>query len=734
MAMTWKHVPATIWLNNEHDIIECVKYLENKPEVCADCETTGLDIIKDFPLLFSLSDGVERFGAEADVLQHPAMKGWFENRKSLIGSNLPIDIHWLHNIGVTFSGDIYNTVTMDWLLDENREGRHGLKDTAWDYCGIQMREFKEVFPMNRATKTTVADTAKEAILRKISTPEGYTDAKQYAGLDAYANVHVHWYLKSKLQSIDCFPPIYLPDGTVQRVTLWDYFIAVEVPFARVLWNLERRGIAISTGYLKQLETVAKKKIDSIEQEFHRMTGQNMNLRSPSQLKKFFFEALGKPLIERKKGNPDSVDEKALKIWTAEGCSYASKLLEHRKISKLYSTYILGLQEDVSPDGRIRSTLRGHTVSGRLNSNGPNLQNIPAGVKDTLGIRSAFIAPIGRRLIDADYSQLELVILAHRSGDKKMIEAIETGKDLHIFAVSKIYNYNYDYCKSIKDKSETVGYPNLPFEEKQIIDKRSSIKRVWYGCAYGIGCDLLGQELTSDFRQADPEAKSKQCPYCLTVYPIDWPSNSCNHIGGIPVNNKWIDKRKFAYKKKINIYLQDLRERFGKIKDEHEEPLVEILRTVSPVEAQEYIDLLLNEFIDVKRYLDNQVELVHKEKRVQSLLGRYRNLGTVNSHIYKDVLGAERQSKNSIQNDAADIMRIVMIALEEDKRLKELDVAMLLQIHDELLFEAPDDDNIINEANKIIKYYMENAFNERAFKLKVPLKAKPQSGIDWSSIH
>jgi DNA polymerase-1 len=99
-----------------------------------------------------------------------------------------------------------------------------------------------------------------------------------------------------------------------------------------------------------------------------------------------------------------------------------------------------------------------------------------------------------------------------------------------------------------------------------------------------------------------------------------------------------------------------------------------------------------------------------------------------------VLGAERQSKNSIQNDAADIMRVVMIALEEDKRLKELDVVMLLQIHDELLFEAPDDEQVIEEAKKIIKYHMENAFNERAFKLKVPLKAKPQSGIDWSSIH
>ena len=105
-----------------------------------------------------------------------------------------------------------------------------------------------------------------------------------------------------------------------------------------------------------------------------------------------------------------------------------------------------------------------------------------------------------------------------------------------------------------------------------------------------------------------------------------------------------------------------------------------------------------------------------------------------SYYVCTTIEAERQSKNSIQNDAADIMRIVMLAIEEDQRLKELDVIMLLQIHDELLFEAPDDEAVVEEAKGIIKYHMENAFNERAFKLKVKLKAKPQVGIDWASIH
>ncbi len=720
----WIAVPNTTWLDTEQQIVECIKYISSRPEVSWDNETTGLDMIKDYPLMFSISDGVERFGAMADVIQHPMVKNYVETVDQLIGSNLPIDIHWLENVGVIFRGKIINTVTMDWLFDENREGRHGLKDCALDYCGITMRDFKEVFPFNRATKTTLKDTAKDAILRKISTPEGFEDSKQYAGLDPYANMHVYWYLKEKLQSIECFP----------GWTLWDYFMAIEVPFARVLYNLECRGIALSTGYLKQIEGQAKKKIDSIEMEFRKLTGQELNLRSPAQLKKFFFGQLGKPLVPRKKGNPDSVDEKALKGWAADGDPYAAKLLEHRKISKLYSTYIMGLQEDVSPDGRIRSTLRGHTVTGRLNSNGPNLQNIPVGDKDIFSIRSAFIAPVGKVLIDADFSQLELVILAHKSGDPKMIEAIENGKDLHIFAVHKIYGYDYDYCKGIKDKSDKIGYPNLMFEERQIIDKRSSIKRVWYGCAYGIGQDLLGQELTADFRAADPNAKSKQCPFCFTIYPIDWESDTCSHQAGIPISNKWVDKRNFSSKRKIKLYLDRMVDRHGKLPKENTVELVEIIRTVSPVEAQEYIDLLLNEFADVNNYLQNQIEVVHREKRVQSILGRFRNLGSVDFVNYKDVIGAERQSKNSIQNDAADIMRIVMIACEEDERLKELGIIMLLQIHDELLFESPEDEAVVEEGKAIIKYHMENAFNERAFKLKVPLKAKPQVGIDWASIH
>lgn len=720
-----------MWLSSEKQIIECVDYLKQTEDVCYDTESSGLHIINDYPIMFSLSDGKERFGAMADVMQHPYMKNYLENMPNVIGSNILIDVHWAANVGINFKGNLINTVTMDWLYNELREGRHGLKDCAWDYCGIKMREFTEVFPMKRATKTTSADTAKDAILRKISTEEGFEDAKQYSGLDAYANAHVFFFLREKLKEIDCFAP---RDG--KRWTLWDHFQLVEVPFTKLLWKLERRGLQISPGYFKQLEKKADKELKKLEIELTKIAGKPINPRSVNQLREYFFrhkKYTPKKFTESASGRNESVDIEVLKDLAHEGDGVAQILLEHRAISKQLSTYIKGLPEAADNNGRIHSTLRGHTTSGRLSSNDPNLQNISAGERDIFKIRGGFIAPPNQVLLDVDYAQLELMILAHKSGDEKMLEAVNTEKDLHLFAVSLIYNYDYDECKKIKKKEGEIGYPNLTTSEKKIIDTRRSIKRVWYGVAYGIGADLLGKNLTSDFRAADPESKSKRCAYCGTIYPVDW-KNSCEHIQGIPVYNEWTDTRQFKSKTKLALYLKSVKERYGKILDRHVEELEEIPRTVSPVEAQQYIDMLLEAFPKVKEYLDNQVRIVNQFKCVQSLLGRYRRLPEVDSISYQDKLQAERRSKNSIQNDAADIMKIAMLAIDQDKELEKLGVELLLQIHDELIFSCPENDQTISRAKNIIQHHMEKSFNERVFPLLVNLKAEPKTGYDWASVH
>jgi DNA polymerase-1 len=144
--------------------------------------------------------------------------------------------------------------------------------------------------------------------------------------------------------------------------------------------------------------------------------------------------------------------------------------------------------------------------------------------------------------------------------------------------------------------------------------------------------------------------------------------------------------------------------------------------------------LLEAFPKVKEYLDHQVKTVNQFKCVQSLLGRYRRLPEVDSVSYQDKLQAERRSKNSIQNDAADIMKIAMLAIDEDKELANLGVELLLQIHDELIFSCPDKEEVVSRAKTIIQHHMEKSFNERVFPLSVNLKAEPKIGYDWASVH
>lgn len=741
--MDWKKIPDTQWLDNEHQIIECVKYLKTSKERCFDIESSGLDFIKDYPIMFSLSDGIERFGAMADVMTHPAMKELLENFDSIVGSNIKIDKHWAMNIGVNLAGDkglLIDTVVLDWLISENREGHHGLKEISWDYCGIKMREFKEVFPMKRATKLTVADTAKDAILRKISTPEGFDEAKQYAGLDAYANMQAYFYLKQQLQEVDCFEPTRNKDGTVSRWTLWDHALAIEVPFTRCLWNIERRGFPVSIGYFKQLETVAKKKLQILEQELTKAVGYELNPRSPQQLREFFFVKSGKKPTKVTEGGKSgttsaSVDIDVIKGFAEEGDVVAKLLVDHRQLSKLYSTYIKGLQEYVSLDGKIHTTIR-HTgtKTGRISSSDPNLTNISKPIAD-IKIRAGFIAEPGEILIDADFAQLELVLMAHKSGDENMIKAICEGKDLHCFAIGIAFGYSYE--KAMAAKAAKKKGLVLTDEQKLLVEFRDAVKAVSYGLLYGIGEDLLGENLTKQFRESNPEARNKKCPICDTIYPLDW--EFCEHVDFVPIDNKWIDRRNFKSKYKLANYLKEKKAQRKLLEnyiigDNQKVKLIEVLRTVSPVEAKGYMDSWFNAFPGVREHINYQQEYVSQFKHVQSFLGRFRRLPEIDSVVYKDVLAAQRKSTNIIQGDAADIVKVVMLAIEEDEELRNLGYRMLIQVHDQITGTCPDQPEIVEKVIKRKQHLMENAFNERCFKLKVPLVAEVKAAYSWDESH
>jgi len=731
--MAWIKIPPVKWISSDEDAIYAANYFKGKQYMAYDTETTGLNKLKDYPLIFSMSDGVERFGGLADFLQHPAIKGLLESNITKIGSNLNIDRHWSENVGIFLGGDFVDTVTTDWLIDENREGRHGLKDCAYDYCGIIMRDFTDVFPMKRATKNTAAETPKEAILNKISTPAGFEEAKQYAGLDAFANYLVFLKHKEILEKTVIFVDQY---GKPAR-TLWDHYIEFEMPLIKVIYNMERRGIRISTGYLRQMSIVAGKRMIDLETNFHRLMAEKgydklfpapINLNSPMQLRKLFYDIIGKVPFKFTKNTDSpapSTDSEVIERFAEEGDEFAALLSKYKDVAKTKSAFLEGIQEEICQDGKIHPSFRKVTVSGRFSCTGPNIQQMKRTSEDEFKIRSAFVADDGYLFGSLDFSQLELMILAHVSGDEVMIEAFNTGKDLHLVAVHHIFGFDYEECVAAKKKEKKYGTESLTEKELLIIVLRTAVKRIWYGLNYGIGDEKLALNLTADFRKADKKGKNLQCPSCGSVYPLDYVNSSgrteCVHVGGFPVDDNHtsmsvVRARKMAYKQNND-------------RDCDTYSLVEIARTVSEKESASYRKKLLGVFKKASQWLENQIKIVNSEKKVQSILGRFRRLNSVDSTNRVDKSRAERQSKNVVQNHAADIVGHVMVLVDTDEELNREGVKLLGQVHDELLIQVPDNENAPKNLARV-KHIMEVGFSETVFPLQVNLIADGTLGLSW----
>ena len=655
--MNWPKIPPTIWLETEEESERVMQSLiDNKIKRLAfDTETSGLKLFQDYPILFSISDGKQRYAGLAEFMKLPNFRYILENEEiAKLGSNIKFDLHMCANRGIKINGPIFDTLVMDFLLDENRKGRHGLKEVARDYCNIPMREFKDVFPMHRKRKGIPDDTPGDAIRRKMSTPEGKRDAIQYAGLDAFATYAVADYLEERLSSIMIF----------EGYSLWDYFVRIEAPFTKVLWNMERRGFTICAGYFHDIKVPMEKSLIEIEARFNQKVGRQINLNSPIQLRELFYNELGKTPTRWTTGGASgnkqpATDVEILEEWADEGDPYATMVLEHRKLSKILDTYVIGLQNHVDNNFRIHSSLnQAVAVTGRLSSTGPNLQNISRNATSKFSIREGFIAAPGKTLIVADYAQLELVILAHKSQDPVMIDSIIGGLDLHCKAVSMIFNHRYDDVIEAKNL-EKKGKP-LSQQQKQFLELRQAMKNVGYGIVYGIGPPKLAHDLTLEFQKSDPN------------------------------------------------------------------------RIVTEREAQNYMDAWFGLFKGVKRFIEGQRAYVKEKGFVQTFLGRYRRLLEIYSSRFGDRLKAERQAVNIVQGDASDILRVAMLVLEYEEYLKKVECEMLLQVHDELIFEVQDDDEIVDNCIKVIKYQMENSFSENIFKLLVPLTVSINKGITWSS--
>ena len=415
----------------------------------------------------------------------------------------------------------------------------------------------------------------------------------------------------------------LQRAKLEETGLMSLYRDIEMPLAFVLKDMEKAGFRVDSDYLKALGLEYQKRIEDISSQIEALAGdygKGVNPNSPKQLSKLLFEDLMLPVPGGKKGKVSTAAEVLEEL--AQEHPIAQKILEYRKYQKLNSTYIEGLLPKLTAESRIHTSFeQAVTGTGRISSRDPNLQNIP--VRTELGreIRKAFIAEPGWILVDADYSQIELRVLAHMSDEKNMQDAFNRDQDIHARTAAEVYS--------------------VPLE-MVTREMRSNAKAVNFGIVYGI----------SDFGLA-------------------------KNIG------------------------------------------------VSRREAASFIERYNSRYPNVKRYMDEQVTVGKTQGYVQTMFGRRRYLPELASASYNMRSFGERAAMNSpIQGTAADIIKIAMVKVHEELKNRGLRARLILQVHDELIVEAP-----LEERETVEKLLIEGM--ESVIQMNVPLKAELSTGGNWN---
>ena len=398
---------------------------------------------------------------------------------------------------------------------------------------------------------------------------------------------------------------------------------IELPLARVLADMERIGMPVDKDGLEAFGTLLKAELDKTLASIYEAVGYTFNLNSPKQLAEALFDKMGLPPRKKTKSgySTDAETLESLRSYSP----VVEDILQYRTYQKLNSTYVEGLLKVIGPDGRMHSTFnQTEARTGRLSSSEPNLQNIPIRTKLGSRLRQFFIASPGCKLVDADYSQIELRILAHISGDETMKNAFLTGQDIHRSTAAKIY-----------------GLP-LEMVTPQL---RSSAKAVNFGIVYGIGAFSLARDI------------------------------------GVTVK-----------------------------------------------EADDFIKNYLATFPGVKEYMDSTIAAGREKGYVTTLFGRRRALPELTSKNFNLRSLGERMAMNTpIQGTAADVIKLAMVRVWRRLRDEGLAARLILQVHDELIVEAPAAE--VRQVSRILKEEMEGAVN-----FTVPLTADVSSGDTWLEAH
>ena len=595
-----------ILIDTDDKINELLATLKGQAEICFDTETTGLD-----------ANDTELVGMSFAIKPHEA---WYvpvpadqEAAKALlqhflplfddtsitwVGQNLKYDMLVLKWYGIELKGNIYDTMLVHYVVEP--EGRRSMDLLSAQYLSYEPVHIEELIGKKGKGQGTMRDVEVEKI-------------KEYAAEDADITLQ----LKNALHP-------GLAEKTVERV-----FYEVENPLVKVLTDMEFEGIRVDMGFLNTYSKELEKEAHNAEQNVYAGAGVRFNLASPKQLGEVLFDKLKlDPKAKKTKTGQYATGEDVL-LKLAHSNPIVEDILVFRELTKLKSTYV-----DALPLMINRKTGRVHTsyaqavaVTGRLSSNNPNLQNIPIRTDRGKEVRKAFIPRDGNHvLISADYSQIELRIVAAISGDPNMCEAFRTGKDIHTATAAKVYGIaEGDVTKEMRYKAKSVNF----------------------GIIYGQGAFGLADNLG-----------------------------------------------------------------------------------ISRAEAKEIIDNYKKEFSGINSYMDNTVNFAREHGYVETLVGRKRWLRDINSSNFTVRGFAERNAINSpIQGTAADMIKLAMIKIHAAIKKEKLRSRMILQVHDELVFDA-----FKEEIGVLKPLILENMKAALPLPNEVPVEAEVGIGDNWLEAH
>ncbi|MES1215254.1 MAG: DNA polymerase I [Bacteroidota bacterium] len=593
-------------LSDDKAIKKLAAELKKHTEICFDTETTGIDA-NDAELVglsFSVKPGEGFYipcpadqNRTNEILSHFAAL-FNDEKKIWIGQNIKYDMLILKWYGYELKGKLFDTMLAHYVIEP--EGKRGMDILSAKYLGYEPVHIEELIGKKGKTQGTMRDVELEKI-------------KEYAAEDADIT----------LQLKNVFAPL-LRENEVEKL-----FNEVEAPLVKVLTAMEYEGVKIDMGFLNDYSKELEKEAKKCEESVYAAAGVRFNLASPKQLGEVLFDKLQlDPKAKKTKTGQYATGEDVL-LKLASQNKIVDDILAFREYTKLKSTYVDALPEMINrKTGRVHTTYgQAIAVTGRLSSNNPNLQNIPIRSDRGREIRKAFIPRDDEHvLISADYSQIELRIVAAISGDPNMCDAFRNNKDIHTATAAKVYN----------------------IEEKDVTkEMRYKAKSVNFGIIYGQGAFGLADNLG-----------------------------------------------------------------------------------ISRTEAKTIIDNYKKEFSGITKYMDETINFAREHGYVQTLMGRKRWLKDINSANFTVRGFAERNAINSpIQGSAADMIKMAMIKVQEAFIKKKFKSKMILQVHDELVFDALKD-----ELEKIKPVIIESMQSALKLPFDVPVIAELGSGENWLAAH